>query len=141
MMEKRFRTQLLERRLSIILAVAHLFFVIKISLLDYLAGAPLMHLPVLFFVIVSNVILIYIATSLNKAELIVEDDALTIKRFMKKNKNYNFSDIARIQNVQNFYFPYTEVFVIGEKLPVRLYLIDGREELIEIFGIGHNIKH
>ena len=79
MMEKRFRTQLLERRLSIILAVAHLFFVIKISLLDYLAGAPLMHLPVLFFVIVSNVILIYIATSLNKAELIVEDDALTIK--------------------------------------------------------------
>ena len=136
MMEKRFRTQLLERRLSIILAVAHLFFVIKISLLDYLAGAPLMHLPVLFFVI-----LIYIATSLNKAELIVEDDALTIKRFMKKNKNYNFSDIARIQNVQNFYFPYTEVFVIGEKLPVRLYLIDGREELIEIFGVGHNIKH
>ena len=89
-MEKRFRTQLLERRLSIIIAVVHLFFVIKISLVDYLAGAPLMHLPVLFFVIVSNIIL---------------------------------------------------VFVIGEKLPVRLYLIGGRDELIEIFGVGHNIKH
>ncbi len=43
--------------------------------------------------------------------------------------------------IKNFYFPYTEVFVIGEKLPVRLYLIDGREELIEIFGVGHNIEH
>ena len=71
----------------------------------------------------------------------MKDDALTIKKFMKKNKNYKFSDIARIQNLQNFIFPYTEVFVKGEKLPVRLYLIDGREELIEIIGIGHNIKH
>ena len=128
-MEKRFRTQVLERRLSIILAVAHLFFVIKISLIDYLADSTLKPLPVLFVVIVSNVILIYIATSLNKAELIVKDDALTIKKFMKKNKNYNFSDIARIQNLESFIFPYTEVLVKGENLPVRLYLIDGREEL------------
>ena len=68
--------------MSIILAIAYFFFVIITGIFDFLSDRPGETLPSVFFVIFSDVILIYIATSLKKAEIIVKGDTLIIKKFL-----------------------------------------------------------